>query len=298
MAPRIDLNALMLFYDTVNARSINKAADALGMPKSTISRRLRLLEQQFGSTLLKRGSRALGLTETGQAVYQRAESIVAELEKVNLQTAEMQEEMRGVLRVSMPVFFIGWVSTAIADFARLHPGLRLEVEAHNRQVDVAEEPFDVVVHFGKPPETYHPARKLAELPRNFYATPAYLKARGVPRSYADLAHHEMIQHQFQVRDKVFPRLQLEDGSFAPIPARAVVNHAVLVRELVLRDLGIGLMPDFMCREDMANGLLERIPMEWESPPLTASATYLARRYAPVKLRSFLDHLADFLQANA
>lgn len=297
MTARIDLNALMLFYDTVNARSINKAAEALGMPKSTISRRLRFLEQQFGSTLLKRGSRALGLTETGQAVYNHAESIVAELDKVNLQTAAIQGEMRGTLRVSMPVFFIGWMSKAIADFAKLHPNLRLEVEAHNRHVDVAEEPFDVVIHFGKPPETYHPSRKLAELPRGFYATPAYLAARGVPRHYADLAEHELIQHQFQLRDKVFPRLTQKDGSTAPIPTRAVVNHAVLVRELVLRDLGIGLMPDFMCRDDLAQGLLQRIPLDWESPPLTASATFLARRYAPVKLKGFLDHLAEYLRGD-
>jgi len=84
---------------------------------------------------------------------------------------------------------------------------------------------------------------------------------------------------------------------APIPTRAVVNHAVLVRELVLRDLGIGLMPDFMCRDDLAQGVLQRIPLDWESPPLTASATFLARRYAPVKLKSFLDHLAEYLQGD-
>lgn len=298
MPSRIDLNALILFHDVVQARSINKAAIALEMPKSTISRRLRLLEEQLGSTLLKRGSRALGLTESGQALYQRCEHIVAELEQANLQTTEMQDEMAGVLRVSMPVFFIGWVSEAIADFAKRHPSLRLEVEAHNRQVDVAEEPFDVVIHFGNPPETYHPSRKLAELPRSFYATPAYLAERGTPRIYDDLAGHDLIQHQYQLRDKIFPPLRREDGTSAPLSARAVVNHAVLVRELVLGDLGIGLMPDIMCRQDVAEGQLNRIPLDWQSPPLTASATYLARRYAPAKMRVFLDSIAGFLQSHA
>jgi DNA-binding transcriptional LysR family regulator len=298
MSPRIDLNALMLFYETVNIRSINKASAVLDMPKSTISRRLRLLEQQLGSTLLKRGSRALGLTETGEALYQRCERIVAELEQANLQTAQMQDEMSGVLRVSMPVFFIGWVSEAIADFARLHPAVRLEIEAHNRAVDVAEERFDVAIHFGKVPDSYHPSRRLAELPRSFYATPKYLQARGVPSSYADLAGHEMIQHQYQVRDKVFPLLDRDGGTSVPLPARAVVNHAVLVRELVLRDLGIGLMPDIMCRQDVAEGALARVPLDWRSPPLSVSATYLARRHSPLKTRSFLDHLSMFLREHA
>lgn len=298
MTSRLDLNALILFHDVVRARSINKAALALNMPKSTISRRLRLLEEQLGSTLLKRGARALGLTESGQALYRRCEHIVAELEQANLQTAQMQDEMSGVLRVSMPIFFIGWVSEAIADFAKNHPALRLEIEAHNRVVDVAEEPFDVVIHFGNPPETYNPSRKLAELPRSFYATPRYIAARGMPRAYSELAYHDMILHQYQIRDRIFPPLQPQKGEPRPPSARAVVNHAVLVRELVLGDLGIGLMPDIMCRQDLADETLMRIPLDWASPPLTASATYLARRYAPAKMRGFLDSMSAYLQSHA
>ena len=295
--PRIDLNALMLFYETVNARSINKAAVLLNMPKSTISRRLRMLEHQFSSTLLKRGARALGLTETGRALYQRCESIVAELEKANLQTASIQEEMSGVLRISMPSFFVGWVADAIADFARQHPALRLEIEAHNRHVDVSEEPFDLAIHFGKPAETYNPTRLLAEFPRSFYATPAYLAAHGTPIRYFELSAHHLIAHQFQMRDKIFPWFTQPDGGSAPVPPRAVVNNAILVRDLVLRDLGLGLMPDIMCVDDVSKGQLVRVPLDWESPPLAASATFLARRYSPAKTRAFLDHLVEFLRAS-
>ncbi|WP_309084587.1 LysR family transcriptional regulator [Chelativorans sp.] len=288
----------MLFYETVNARSINKASALLDMPKSTISRRLRMLEQQFNSTLLKRGARSLSLTETGRALYQRCLSIVAELEKANLQTAAIQEEMSGVLRISMPSFFVGWVAEAIADFARQYPALRLEIEALNRHVDVSEEPFDLAIHFGKPAETFHPTRLLAELPRNFYATPGYLKKHGTPTRYSELARHDMIAHQFQMRDKVFPWFTKPDGDATPLPPRAVVNNAVLVRDLILRDLGIGLMPDIMCLEDVADGRLVRVALDWQSPPLAASATYLARRYAPAKTRAFLDHLSAFLRKRA
>lgn len=290
----MDLNALMLFYETVNARSINKAAAILDMPKSTISRRLRLLEQQFGSILLKRGARSLSLTETGRVVYQRCESIVQELEKASLQTTELQEEMTGALRVSMPSFFVGWVADALADFSREHPALRLELEAHNRYVDVAEEPFDIAIHFGKPPETFHPSRNLAQLSRSFYATPAYLKRAGLPLEYADLKNHDMIVHQYQMRDRIFEGAagRSDNGSVGP---RVVANNAILVHELVLRDLGIGLMPDIMCLNDVASGALMRIDLDWRSPPLLASATFLARRYTPAKTRLFLDHLAAFLQ---
>ncbi|MGK6315729.1 LysR family transcriptional regulator [Neorhizobium sp. DT-125] len=292
---RIDLNGLMLFYETVNARSINKASQLLDIPKSTISRRLRLLEAQFNSTLLKRGSHSLGLTESGQALYRRCELIADELEKVNLQTSQIQDELTGVLRVSMPSFFVEWVSEAIAGFAQLHPMLCLEIEAHNRQVNVADEPFDVAIHFGKPAETFHPTRRLIELPRSFYATPDYVTRHGLPSGYIDLSSHHLIVHQFQMRDRIFPWLTQQGEGATPIVPRALANNAIMIRDFVLRGLGIGLMPDVMCRDAVNAGSLVKIELDWQSPPLMTSATYIAREYAPRKIRTFLDFLAARLQ---
>lgn len=289
-----DLNGLILFYETVNARSINKASQLLGIPKSTISRRLRSLEEHFGSALLKRGSQSLGLTESGQALYRRCELIAEELEKANLQTTRIQDELSGVLRVSMPTFFVEWVSEAIAEFARLHPFVCLEIEAHNRHVNVADEPFDVAIHFGKPAETFHPTRKLIELPRSFYASPGYIAEHGAPRRYLDLPTHQLIVHQFQMRDRVFPWLAGHGEGTAQIVPRAVANNAIMVRDFVRRGLGIGLMPDVMCREALGTGDLTRLELDWECPPLMTSATYLARDYAPRKIRDFLDFVTERL----
>lgn len=298
MTRRLDLNALLLFYETVNARSINKAALKLGMPKSTISRKLTALEQELGSTLLKRGQRALGLTEIGHALYLRCESIAQELENADLHTTKMQEEMSGVLRISMPVFFVSWISHPLADFAKEFPGLRLEIEAQNRVVDVAEEPFDVAIHFGLPAETHNPMRRLAELPRSFYASPGYLAQRGPLATLDDLVNHDVILHQYQQRDRVFPDMHLPDGTTVALTPRVVVNHAVLVQELALQDLGIGLMPDIMCKQDVAAGRLIRLPLDWTSPPLLISATYLERRYAPRKMRALLDRITEHLKTQA
>src|SRR5690606_17014336 len=293
---QIDLNALLLFYETVNARSINKTAAFLDMPKSNISRRLRLLEKQFNSTLLRRGPRSLGLAETGQALYERCQRIVEEIESASLETAAFQDEMSGVLRVSMPSFFVGWIAEAIAEFAEAYPAIRLDVQAHNRHVDVAEEPFDIAIHFGKPVETYHPSRVLAELPRNFYATPSYLTRHGTAARPSELTNHQLIVHQYQLRDEIFAWYSdgPQEDTLKLLP-RAVVNNALLVRKLVLRDLGLGLMPDIMCVDDVAAGRLIRVPLDWKCPSLVASATYLARRYTPAKTRSFLDHIAGFLR---
>lgn len=297
-SPRTDLNALLLFYDTVNAGSINKAALQLGMPKSTISRKLALLEEQFGSTLLKRGPRALGLTEIGTALYERCERIVAELQDADVETSEMQSGVTGLLRVSMPVFFMSWMAEAIADFARDNPALRLEIEAHNRWVDVGEEPFDIAVQFGTPRDSSVPMRRLARLSRGLYASPDYLAARGMPRVVADLAGHELIPHQYQHRDRAWPEIPARDGGKSDAPGRVMVNHAVLVHELVRRGLGIGLMLDIMCRQDMDEGRLVRLEMDWEAAPLLVYATFLAPRYAPRKTRAFLDRIAAHIRERA
>lgn len=290
-----DLNALLLFYDTVNAGSINRAAAQLGIPKSTISRKLALIEKQFGATLLKRGPRALSLTEIGAALYERCERIVAELQDADVTASEMQAGLAGVLRVSMPVFFMAWMAEAIAEFARENPLLRLEIEAHNRWVDVGEEPFDVAVQFGTPRDTTVPIRRLAELSRGLYASPDYLAARGTPQTVAELSHHDMIAHQYQQRDRALPPIAAPDGSGRAAQGRAVVNHAVLVHELVRRGLGIGLMLDILGRRDVEDGRLVRLAMDWEATPLLVYATFLAPRYAPRKTRAFLDCIARHMR---
>lgn len=288
---RADLNALLLFYDTVNSGSINRASRQLDVPKSTISRKLSLLERQFGATLVKRGARNLGLTEIGAALYERCERIVAELKDADDETSELQGGLTGLLRVSMPVYFMTWMAEAIAEFANGNPGLRLEIEAHNRWVDVMEEPYDIAIQFGQARDVTVPMRRLAELSRGFYASPAYLRDRGVPHVVADLARHEIISHQYQQRDRAWPEALNAGG-----PARIIVNHAVLVHELVRRGLGIGLMPDMMCRQDVAEGRLKLLAIEWQAAPLQVYATFLAPRYAPRKIRAFLDRIAAHVRS--
>ncbi|MAM63049.1 LysR family transcriptional regulator [Maritimibacter sp. UBA3975] len=292
MTSDIDLNAMMLFYRTYNAGSINRAAAEMDMPKSTISRKLRALERQFGATLLRRGTRRLSLTEIGTAVHARCEIIAAELEDANFQAAEMQGGMRGALRLSMPVFLMSWSGPMLSAFAEENPGLRLEIEAHNRWVDLTEEAFDIAIHFGEPRETFQPTRRLAWLDRHLYAAPAYLDRYGTPESVADLRDHEIVMHYYQKRDAVWP----PDMDISR--PRAVVNSADVVHGMVRDGLGIGLLPDFLCRSSVAAGELVALDVGWRAPSLMLSATYLERRYATRKSKLFLDRISVFLKEHA
>ena len=273
------------------------------MPKSTISRRLRLLEEQLGSTLLKRriaGARA-DRKRPGALQAMRTHHCRTGTGQPS-DGRDARRDGRCPARQHAGLLH-RLVSEAIAQFAKQHPALRLEIEAHNRHVDVAEEPFDVVIHFGNAPETYHPSRKLAELPRSFFATPAYFAERGTPSTYAELAGHDLIQHQYQVRDKVFPLIEGTDGTSLPPTARAVVQpwRCWFENSLTWRSRNRPDALTILCRQDVAEGQLVRIPLDpcGRAPHRFRRRRPISpRRYAPAKMRAFLDSIAAYLQSHA
>ena len=128
LSARLDLNLLMTFLDIVNAGSISQTAVRLHMPKATLSRKLRQLEQQIGAVLLKRGPHKLELTDIGQALYQHCERIASEAADASNVAAEMQSQLKGAMRISIP-FGVGntWMSQALARFALMYPDVKLTI---------------------------------------------------------------------------------------------------------------------------------------------------------------------------
>src|SRR4051812_40606826 len=143
---RLDLNALRLFYDVVNAKSITQAAAQLRMPKSTISRRLAQLEKHAGSILLKKGARRLTTTDIGAVLYEHCRRMVEEVEEAGLEASHIQGALRGRLRASIPIDFgIGWLSRAMAEFIHRYPDIDLEIDVNSRAVDPREDPYDISI---------------------------------------------------------------------------------------------------------------------------------------------------------
>ena len=204
MPRKLDLNALLLFFEVTNARSISAAAKKLGIPKSTISRKIQFLEDQTGATLFRKGSRKLATTDIGQALYEHCERIASEIEEAGLGTARMQTELRGTLRVSMPVDFgIGWLSHAIAAFAVNYPDIHLVIDANSRWVDVTVEPYDVAVQLGPFPKTQGGTRPLASITRGVYASPQFLERCGTPINIDDFGRFDCIVTEHQRAEGVW-----------------------------------------------------------------------------------------------
>jgi len=286
---RIDLNALLLFYEVVNAESIRQASVRLHVPKATISRKLRQLEQTVGAVLLKRGPQKLSVTDTGTALYEHCERIVAEIRDASFALSDMQSQLSGVLRISVPFGFgSDWIGGAIGRFALQYPNLELYVRAAAGWVDVSEEQVDVVINIGRIRNETLPATRLGALSRALYASPDYCARAGVPERAADLLRFDAIHLDSQVEDGLWT---FDDGRGPTLsPSRVRVSDVSTARSMAVAGLGVAILPKMVGAADVEQGRLVRLLPDWPIPPLIVSAIFLERRYMPLRIRTFLDFL--------
>jgi DNA-binding transcriptional LysR family regulator len=302
MTQRLDLNSLVLFYEVVNARSITQAAATLRMPKSTISRKLALLELQVGGILLKKGQRHLVPTEAGTILYNHCSRLVAEVESAGLDTAELQSELRGTLRVSIPIDFgIAWLSRALAQFILTYPGIHLEIEVNSRMVNPRDEPYDLTIQLGPLKESGLAYRRLATITRGVYASPAYLARNGTPETVETFNEHDCIVTEQQRQDGVWNFVNTSNKTkhrLTSVAGKVVINNIGVARELAIGGVGLGMLPNIMCRNDVKANRLVRVLPDWEGPPMHATALILSRKGIPNKTRAFLDFLSSRLTEDA
>lgn len=291
----LDLNEVLMFTKVVETKSFTAAAAALGVPKSTISRKLALLEERLGVRLVQRTTRKLSLTDVGQAYFERTQRIMAELSEAEQVVSSMQASPRGTLRVTVPLDFAESVmGKIVADFAATQPEVAVEIEATNRVVDLVQEGFDVAIRFGPLAETSLTARRLVQFESYLCASPAYLQAHGTPQKITDLdAHHRVLFVPVPMRHAWPLTSGREQYSFGR-PAHMISNNFGAVREALLEGAGIGMAVNFCVYRDIAAGRLVRVLPKWVGPRGTAYAVYPSRRNIAPKLAVFLQHLTRAL----
>jgi DNA-binding transcriptional LysR family regulator len=297
---RIDLDGLLLFHAIAANGSLTRAAEKAGVPKATLSRRLRQLERELGMALVKHGHRRLVLTDAGSALYASSLGLVAEAEALAEYAESLRAEPAGALRVSVPIGFLGSVcASALSKFAARHPRVRLTVQQTDQWVDVSQQPFDVAVHVGKAINSNLPVRVLARLRRHAYAAPDYLKRRGTPLTPADLATHDCIVSPLQLAAGLWRVIPAAKGRLtSPSQPRATVTDVSLAMELARAGMGVAVLPQALARTQIASGTLQQVLPNWRIPLAQVIATYAERRYMSAQLRGLLDHLAaEFGETN-
>ena len=292
---QLDLDAVVAFTRVVQRGSFSAAANALGLPKSTVSRRVAALERRLGARLLQRTTRRLHLTDVGADYFARCEGAVRELEEADRAVAGMHGTPRGVLRLTAPIdlgaTFLGKI---VADFCALYPEVSVSSVVTNRFVDLVGEGFDLALRAGRITDSSFIGRKIMEDIGRLYASPGYLEARGRPSVPEDLVRHDCVV--FGARSTTAWRLESPKRTVEiSVTGRIVADDFSLIRAAAIAGAGIAWMPALIADLEVALGRLERVLAEYSTLGGQLYAVYPSARHVPAKVRAFIDFLAASLK---
>ena len=285
----MDLNEILVFARVVQTGSFTTAAAELGMPQSTVSRKVAELEARLKARLLQRTTRKLNLTDVGRTYFDYCARIVAEAEDAERAVSSLQEAPRGLLRVTAGTS-AGWLGAIVGDFLKRYPEVRVELSCTGRVVDLIEERFDLGIRAGTLADSTLVARSLGVARWFLVATPAYLKRRGRPKSPEDLREHDCLLFGTGPASTGL-RLESKGRSLhVTLAPRMLVNDMDVLRASAGVGIGIAVLPAFHCVEALRARKLERVLRDWDVPSTPIHVVYPTARYVTPKVKAFVEHL--------
>ena len=293
----ISADDYILFVAVADRESLVRAAEYLGMPKATVSRRLTNLETALGQRLLLRTTRRLTLTEFGQEFLDHCRRVAEEVATTQDFVRSQDVQPHGRLRISMPEDYAKHnLSRALATFIEAYPEIQLDLDLSSRLVDLIGERFDLAIRMGTlANDSTLVARKIDEQHFGLYASPIYLALHPAPRHPDDLAQHAALR-LLSGRGSAMPwKLMRGKTVWEGVPpGRLTLNSLDVLQQLMLDGAGIGALPDRFVAEDVRRQHLLRVLPEWCLPAVPAWAVMPMRRYLPAKTRAFVAHLELFI----
>ncbi|MBN9162431.1 MAG: LysR family transcriptional regulator [Myxococcales bacterium 68-20] len=289
--PNVALDEILIFTRVVQGGSFTAAATAVGMPKSTVSRKVAELEARIGARLLQRTTRTVSLTDVGRVYYEHCVRIVAELEEAQLAVSQLQSTPRGLLRVTAPMTF-SFLGPIFAEYLGLFPEVQVDLLCTDRIADVVEERFDLALRAGTTPDTSLVARRLGVVRRRLVAAPEVAKALGAPKEVAELEGHPCIA--FAPEGSSWELRSGTKSAELTVFPRLVVNDYAMLRSVARAGFGIALLPEYLCAEDLRSGRLVPVLESWSAPEVPVFALYPSTRHLSPKVVALLDLLRQRL----
>jgi DNA-binding transcriptional LysR family regulator len=238
----IDLNLVVAFVRVIESGSFTAAATALGLPKSSVSRRVTALEKALGVRLVQRSTRKLVLTEAGRVYFERARAGLAGLTEASLAAADMSQEVAGLIRFSAAADGTGLLAGILAAFVARYPKVQLDVILTPRRVDLVTEGVDLALRAGHLADSSLVARRLGFSDLGLFASRAYLRRAGKPVRVSDLVRHRFVLYGPAAhRDTL--RLDGPQGvETVKVSGPLIVDEMSFARDAVVAGIGIGLIP--------------------------------------------------------
>jgi DNA-binding transcriptional LysR family regulator len=287
------LASLKAFVKVVELGSFSEAGRQLRLSRSAMSKYVADLEDELGVQLLNRTTRHASPTENGQAYFERALTILADLDAADQAAAQMQSTPRGLLRVNAPMSF-GTIKLgpAIAEFMARYPELQIQLVLSDEQIDPVQQGLDVTLRIAELENSSLIARKIAPIDRVICASPGYLEAHGTPAHPNDLRDHNCLTYGFLATGNQWKLTGLDGDHWIQPRWTLCVNNAEVLRDAAVNDRGIAVLPVFLAEKELASGALRAILEDCKPPQLTLYAIYPPTRHLAVKVRLFIDFLVE------
>ncbi|WHO75106.1 LysR family transcriptional regulator [Rhizobium sp. BT03] len=286
-----DLNDIAVFVTVARYGSFSRAAHSLGMPVSTVSRKVTSLEEQLGVTLLQRTTRKLSLTAQGSAYFDQCSEPLSHLIDAEQALTETQRKPEGLLKISVPVIFGQEVFYEfVSTFLKTYPEIRIDLFVTNLFLDLIAENIDLGIRFGELKDSSIVAQRLGKSVRYLVAAPDYMKGRAPPSKPEDLKDHQCVLLNGRNGEAewhlVSGRKSVRQQVSGPVSSR----DFEAVSAFTYRGHGIGLLPSTYCDDQIRRGELIRLLPDWSSEEIFVHAVYPTRRFLPSRLQVFLEAL--------
>lgn len=291
------VTGLQVFTRVAALGSLSGAARSLGMSQTMATKHMAAIEDRLGVKLLHRTTRRLTLTEPGRSYLEAAERILADIEDADAAAASATVEVRGTLRLNAPVSFgVREIAPLLPELSRRHPALTVELGLNDRQVDLIEEGWDLVIRIGDLADSTLIARRLAPCRMVVCAAPAYLAAHGRPRTIADLRRHSCLGYTLSQTVGAHQWSFGRDGKVkVTIDGSLKANNGDALVAAAIAGQGIIYQPTFLVARDIRAGRLTALKLDHDPVELDGIyALYPADRRPPAKVRATIDFLAETL----
>lgn len=288
------------FCRIVDRGSIARAAEDLGVSSSLLSRDLKLLEESLGCRLITRTTRSMSLTEHGRLYYEQADRILQAVDLAEERVRSGAQVVRGLLRINAPHSF---GTTVLADllprFARQYPEVQLSLIFDDNVLDLVQGGFDVAIRIrASLPDSGLISRKVMSVRQGIFASPGYIAERGCPETPEDLQAHATLSYSLAETPLSWHLTGPERQVSVPILPHLRLGSSVVLRDMILADMGIGTLPNFLSDPLEAAGRITRLLPDWQLPERTIYTLAASRLSADAKVAAFTDFLAAELSGHS
>lgn len=291
----MNLEGIDIFIQVIQSGSFTKAAKTLSMPITTVSGKIAALEKKLGITLLHRTTRKLQITNEGKVFFEHALRAITEMQTAQDLITKNINDVDGILRITTTVDMgHSLLLPVVKTFLLKHPKIKIELVLTNQIVDIISDNIDLAVRTGNLKDSNLTAKFLTNKHAYFYASKNYIKKNGLLKDIQEIEEHPFIAYSsFEKHIKVTTQSKKATARINP---RLSANEMGTVKSYLLADMGIGVLPEFTCTDEVNSGDLVKILPEWHLETFKIYCVYAPQKQKSAKVVAFIRHAENYFKS--